>query len=107
MAPGVPKTNGYAETHRFDTFSFRSSRDISLSQISRNTHNERTTCVFRDQQEFQAQTQLWRPRLSRPGARRDPPLRSTDMIDEGVEKPLEEMEATRKVLYAKLKIEDI
>ena len=62
---------------------------------------------FRDQQEFQAQTQLWRPRLSHPGAKRDPPPRSTDMTDERLERSLEEMEATRKVLYAKLNIEDI
>ena len=62
---------------------------------------------FTDLQEFSDQTQPWRPRLSRLDARRDPPPRSTDMTDEGVERSLEEMEATRKVLYARLKIEDI
>lgn len=62
---------------------------------------------FGNQQEFQAQTQPWRPRLSRLDARRDPPPRSTDMKGEPIKKSLEDMDATRKELYAKLDIEDI
>lgn len=64
----------------------------------------------RTQQEFQAQTQPWRPRWSRRRGRMNPPPpsppRSTDMTQEGTERSLEEMEATRKTLYAKLDVED-
>ena len=62
---------------------------------------------FRDEQEVQTQTQPWHPNLSYGGTRRVPPPRITDMTGEGIEKSLEEMEATRKTLYAKLNIKDI
>lgn len=39
VASGMSKTNGYVETHWFDTFPFLSPRDISLLQISGRPHD--------------------------------------------------------------------
>lgn len=106
MALGVSKTDVYAEKLRFDPFAFRFSRDISYLRFLEALIMSNRSVPFRNRQELSNQTQPWCPRLSRSDLRRDLGPRSTDMTGEIIEKSLEEMDATRKVLYAKLSIED-
>lgn len=62
---------------------------------------------FRGYQDFRGQTEPWHQPLRPEEARRAvPPPRSTDMTSEGVWKSEREMEATAKVLYKILEIED-
>ena len=71
------------------------------------TSNQDVPFRTRNRQEFNDRTQAWLPPLYRGVGRRHPSRRSTNMTEEGTEKSLEEMDATRKRLYAILNIEDV
>lgn len=107
MAPGVPKTNGYAETRRLIHFRSASPEIYPYLRFLEAVIMSHQGVPFKSRQEFDNQIRPWRPRLSRLDPKRAPGPRSTDMTDEGVDKSLEEMDATRKTLYAILDIEDV